>query len=55
MKEKIPAFKSDRAAERFVAIADLAGYDLSEFRPTPFRVRKGAPPVRRTRFRKRSK
>jgi predicted DNA binding CopG/RHH family protein len=29
MKRKIPTFKSDREAERFVAIADLANYDLA--------------------------
>lgn len=29
MKKKIPTFKSDRAAERFVADADLTHYDLS--------------------------
>jgi predicted DNA binding CopG/RHH family protein len=27
--KKIPSFKSDRAAETFVAKADLSGYDLS--------------------------
>jgi predicted DNA binding CopG/RHH family protein len=29
MKKKIPSFKSDRAAEAFVATADLSEYDLS--------------------------
>ena len=29
MKKKIPAFKTDAAAERFVAKADLTQYDLS--------------------------
>jgi len=29
MKKKIPVFKTDRAAERFVANADLTQYDLS--------------------------
>jgi predicted DNA binding CopG/RHH family protein len=29
MKKKIPTFKSDRAAETFVAMADLSEYDLS--------------------------
>ena len=27
--KKLPSFKSDRAAETFVAKADLSGYDLS--------------------------
>ena len=29
MKKKIPAFKTDAAAERFVANSDLTQYDLS--------------------------
>jgi len=29
MKKKIPSFKSDREAARFVATADLSRYDLS--------------------------
>jgi predicted DNA binding CopG/RHH family protein len=29
MKRKIPTFKSNREAERFVATADLSDYDLS--------------------------
>lgn len=29
MRKKIPAFKTDAAAERFVADADLTKYDLS--------------------------
>ena len=29
MKKKIPTFRSDREAERFVASADLSKYDLS--------------------------
>jgi len=29
MKKKIPTFRSDSAAERFVATADLSRYDLS--------------------------
>jgi predicted DNA binding CopG/RHH family protein len=29
MKKKIPTFRSDRAAEAFVASADLTKYDLS--------------------------
>jgi predicted DNA binding CopG/RHH family protein len=40
MKKKIPTFKNDEEAERFVATADLSEYDLSgaqlvrfEFKP----------------------
>lgn len=29
MKKKIPTFKTDREAERFVATANLSDYDLS--------------------------
>ena len=29
MKKKIPTFKTDRDAERFVATSDLSRYDLS--------------------------
>jgi len=36
MKKKIPAFKSDKEAERFVDTADLSEYDLSGFKPTRF-------------------
>ena len=36
MKKGIPAFKTDEEAERFVASADLADYDLSGFVPTRF-------------------
>jgi predicted DNA binding CopG/RHH family protein len=32
MKKRLPALKSDRAAEAFVAEADLSAYDLSEMR-----------------------
>lgn len=32
MKKRLPALKSDRAAETFVAEADLATYDLSGLR-----------------------
>jgi hypothetical protein len=31
MKKKIPAFRSDKAAERFAETADLSEYDLSGF------------------------
>jgi predicted DNA binding CopG/RHH family protein len=32
MKKRLPALKSDRAAEAFVAEADLSAYDLSGLR-----------------------
>jgi predicted DNA binding CopG/RHH family protein len=40
MKKKIPAFKSDREAERFVDTADLSQYDLSGLRPMRFEFEK---------------
>ena len=40
MKKKIPAFKSDKEAERFVDTADLSEYDLSGFKPTRFEFEK---------------
>jgi len=36
MKRKIPGFKADAAAERFVAEADLTKYDLSGLVPVRF-------------------
>ena len=36
MKKKLPRFKSDREAEKFVEKADLTEYDLSEMRPIHF-------------------
>lgn len=36
MKKKIPAFKTDKDAEQFVATADLSQYDLAGFKPTQF-------------------
>jgi len=36
MKKKLPRFKSDKAAERFVEKADLSEYDLSGMRPMRF-------------------
>lgn len=36
MKKKIPTFKTDRAAERFVANSDLTQYDLSGARAVQF-------------------
>ena len=36
MKRKLPRFKSDKEAEKFVEEADLTGYDLSGMRPIHF-------------------
>lgn len=36
MKRKLPILKGDEEAERFVAEADLSGYDLSQMRPMQF-------------------
>ncbi len=35
-KKRMPAFKSDEEAERFVDTADLTQYDLSTFKPMQF-------------------
>ena len=40
MKKKIPSFKTDAAAERFVARADLSQYDLSGLTPVRFEFEK---------------
>jgi predicted DNA binding CopG/RHH family protein len=40
MKRKIPKFRSDAAAERFVARADLSKYDLSGLKPLRFEIEK---------------
>ncbi|MGH7744805.1 MAG: CopG family antitoxin [Steroidobacteraceae bacterium] len=40
MKKKIPSFKTDAAAERFVARADLTQYDLSGLKPVRFEFEK---------------
>jgi len=40
MRRKIPAFKTDRAAERFVDTADLTRYDLSGAKPVRFEFEK---------------
>ena len=40
MKKKIPTFKSDAEAERFVATADLSKYDLSGLKPVQFEFEK---------------
>lgn len=40
MKKKIPAFKTDAAAERFVDRADLTRYDLSGLQPAQFEYEK---------------
>ena len=42
MKKKIPTFKGDEEAERFVEIADLSEYDLSGARPVRFEFEKKA-------------
>lgn len=36
MKKKLPALKSDKEAEEFVATSDLTDYDLSEMRTVRF-------------------
>src|SRR2546422_99466 len=40
MKKKLPRFKSDKAAERFVEKADLSEYDLSQGKPMHFEFEK---------------
>lgn len=40
MKKKIPTFKTDGAAERFVARSDLTQYDLSGLKPVQFEFEK---------------
>jgi predicted DNA binding CopG/RHH family protein len=40
MKKKIPMFKTDREAERFVDTADLSKYDLSGLKPVKFEFEK---------------
>jgi predicted DNA binding CopG/RHH family protein len=40
MKKKIPNFRTDKAAERFVDSADLSEYDLSGFKLTRFEFEK---------------
>ena len=42
MKKKIPVFRTDEEAERFVEEADLTGYDLSQFKPVRFEFEKKA-------------
>jgi len=36
--KKMPSLRSDAAAERFVATADLTQYDLSGFKPMRFEI-----------------
>jgi predicted DNA binding CopG/RHH family protein len=36
MKKKLPRLRSDKAAENFVATADLTAFDLSGFKPVQF-------------------
>ncbi|HWD60451.1 MAG TPA: CopG family antitoxin [Stellaceae bacterium] len=45
MKTKIPVFKADAAAERFVDTADLSAYDLSGLTPTRFEFEKKPRPA----------
>jgi predicted DNA binding CopG/RHH family protein len=40
MKKKIPTFKTDTEAERFVDTADLSKYDLSGLKPVKFEFEK---------------
>ena len=40
MKKKIPTFKTDREAERFVDTADLSDYDLPGAGPVRFEFEK---------------
>lgn len=40
MKKKIPTFKTDKEAERFVDTADLPEYDLSGLKPVVFEFEK---------------
>ena len=40
MKKKIPNFKTDAAAERFVSRADLSQYDLTGLKPVQFEFQK---------------
>ena len=40
MKKKIPTFKTDREAERFIDTADLSDYDLSGTEPVRFEFEK---------------
>ena len=42
MKKKIPSFKTDAAAERFVDRADLTKYDLSGLQPVRFEFERKA-------------
>jgi predicted DNA binding CopG/RHH family protein len=42
MKKKIPVFRTDEEAERFVEEADLSEYDLSHFKPVRFEFEKKA-------------
>ena len=38
--KKIPTFKTDQEAEKFVADADLTDYDISRFKPMKFEFKK---------------
>lgn len=39
-RKKVPTFKTDKAAEKFVADSDLTAYDLSGATPTRFEFEK---------------
>ena len=39
-KKAFPEFKTDAAAERFVATADLGKYDFSDMKPMRFELRR---------------
>jgi predicted DNA binding CopG/RHH family protein len=39
MKKRLPRLSTDKAAERFVATADLADYDLSGMVPVRFELK----------------
>ena len=41
-EKKIPVFRTDEEAERFVEEADLTEYDLSQFKPVRFEFEKKA-------------
>jgi predicted DNA binding CopG/RHH family protein len=42
MKKKIPIFRSDEEAERFVETADLSEYDFSQFKGVRFEFERKA-------------
>ncbi len=40
MKKKLPVLMTDEAAEEFLETADLSEYDLSQFKPVKFELRR---------------